>query len=274
MTERPSPDSRQLSALPTAPRPTSPAVRPASSARPEPLVGDGAVAKHLAGPDVRVGGQQVTGGREQQGERHLGDGVGVAARRVEHRDPGVRRARDVDVVRVAAGRGDGPQRQFEHRAATESLSTTSTSAVSRAEPLGQLLGAVDPQRASARSTGRRPRRRARAACRRPGPRNGAVTRARSRVTSASCWRTVTRVSAEQVTIGIDIGTTAVKAVAADEDGRVVARTRIPHQLRIPAPDRLEHDADEAWRQGPLAAVRRTGQARREARWRSRRWCRP
>jgi sugar (pentulose or hexulose) kinase len=58
---------------------------------------------------------------------------------------------------------------------------------------------------------------------------------------------VTRVSAKDVTIGIDIGTTAVKAVAADEDGRVTARTRIPHPLRVPAPERLEHDADEAWR---------------------------
>ncbi|OBA61812.1 xylulose kinase [Mycobacterium sp. 1100029.7] len=57
-----------------------------------------------------------------------------------------------------------------------------------------------------------------------------------------------------VTIGIDIGTTAVKAVAADADGRVTARARIPHQLRVPSPDRLEHDADEAWRRGPLAAL--------------------
>ncbi len=64
---------------------------------------------------------------------------------------------------------------------------------------------------------------------------------------------MTRVSAKDVTIGIDIGTTAVKAVAADEDGRVTSRTRIPHQLRVPAPDRLEHDADEAWRRGPLTA---------------------
>ncbi|MGX9789980.1 xylulokinase [Mycobacterium sp. MMS18-G62] len=62
-------------------------------------------------------------------------------------------------------------------------------------------------------------------------------------------------SAKEVTIGIDIGTTAVKAVAADEDGHVLARTRIPHQLRVPAPDQLEHDADEAWRRGPLAALR-------------------
>jgi xylulokinase len=65
---------------------------------------------------------------------------------------------------------------------------------------------------------------------------------------------VTRVSAKDVTIGIDIGTTAVKAVAADEDGRVTARARIPHQLRVPASDRLEHDADEAWRRGPLTAL--------------------
>jgi xylulokinase len=62
------------------------------------------------------------------------------------------------------------------------------------------------------------------------------------------------VSAKAVTIGIDIGTTAVKAVAADEDGQVMARARIPHRLRVPAPDRFEHDADEAWRQGPLTAL--------------------
>jgi xylulokinase len=62
------------------------------------------------------------------------------------------------------------------------------------------------------------------------------------------------VSRDGVTIGIDVGSTAVKAVAADTDGRVTARVRIPHGLRVPAPNRLEHDADEAWRRGPLAAV--------------------
>jgi len=65
---------------------------------------------------------------------------------------------------------------------------------------------------------------------------------------------VTRVSRKDITIGIDIGSTAVKAVAADADGQVTARAHIPHQLRVPAPDRLEHDADEAWRRGPLAAL--------------------
>jgi xylulokinase len=62
------------------------------------------------------------------------------------------------------------------------------------------------------------------------------------------------VSRKEVTIGIDIGTTAVKAVAADSDGHVVARARIPHELRVPTPDQLEHNADEAWRLGPLAAL--------------------
>ena len=65
---------------------------------------------------------------------------------------------------------------------------------------------------------------------------------------------MTPVSRKDVTIGIDIGSTAVKAVAADADGRVTARVRIPHQLRVPAPDRLEHDADEAWRLGPVTAL--------------------
>lgn len=65
---------------------------------------------------------------------------------------------------------------------------------------------------------------------------------------------MTPVSREDVTIGIDVGSTAVKAVAADADGRVTARTRIPHRLRVPTPGRLEHDADEAWRRGPVAAL--------------------
>lgn len=73
------------------------------------------------------------------------------------------------------------------------------------------------------------------------------------------------VSREDVTIGIDVGTTAVKAVVADGDGNVTARVRIPHQLRVPAPDQLEHDADEAWRRGPVAALDKlTASARKNA----------
>lgn len=56
-------------------------------------------------------------------------------------------------------------------------------------------------------------------------------------------------------MGIDIGSTSVKAVAADANGEVVARARVPHPLLAPAADRLEHDADKAWRLGPRRALK-------------------
>lgn len=58
-----------------------------------------------------------------------------------------------------------------------------------------------------------------------------------------------------VTVGIDIGTTSVKAVAAGDDGEVLARCRIPHELVAPTPDRFEHDPAEAWSAGVLEAWR-------------------
>ncbi len=60
---------------------------------------------------------------------------------------------------------------------------------------------------------------------------------------------------DAVTVGIDIGTTSVKAVAADDDGSVLARVRIPHRLTSPDPGRFEHDPQEAWIDGVLAAWR-------------------
>jgi xylulokinase len=56
-----------------------------------------------------------------------------------------------------------------------------------------------------------------------------------------------------VTVGVDVGTTSVKALAVDREGRVVARARVPHQILTPRPDLLEHDARRAWRQGPRRA---------------------
>ncbi len=58
---------------------------------------------------------------------------------------------------------------------------------------------------------------------------------------------------EPVTVGIDIGTSSVKAVAADDNGQVVASARVPHAMRVPSPGRLEHDANDAWREGPRRA---------------------
>lgn len=56
-----------------------------------------------------------------------------------------------------------------------------------------------------------------------------------------------------VTVGVDVGTTSVKALAVDGNGMVVARARVPHKIIVPEPDVLEHDARRAWRQGPRRA---------------------
>jgi xylulokinase len=56
-----------------------------------------------------------------------------------------------------------------------------------------------------------------------------------------------------ITVGVDVGTSSVKAVAARGDGSIVATARVPHEFRIPAPQQLEHDA-AVWRSGPLAAI--------------------
>ena len=61
-------------------------------------------------------------------------------------------------------------------------------------------------------------------------------------------------ASRELTVGIDIGTTSVKAVAADADGIVVARARVVHPIEIPAPDRFQHDADLAWRRNVLEAL--------------------
>jgi len=57
-----------------------------------------------------------------------------------------------------------------------------------------------------------------------------------------------------VTVGLDVGTTAVKAVAVDGDGRVLSRARVAHEVRSPVPGASEHDVDLAWRAGVLSAL--------------------
>jgi len=60
--------------------------------------------------------------------------------------------------------------------------------------------------------------------------------------------------AEATTVGIDIGTTSVKALAVDAAGGVVARARMPHGVRSPKPGAFEHDLDLAWRANVLGAL--------------------
>lgn len=68
-------------------------------------------------------------------------------------------------------------------------------------------------------------------------------------------------STDEITVGIDIGTSSVKAVAADGDGRVVARSRVPHGFAVPSPGRFENDAARAWSDGPRAALEALGDIR-------------
>lgn len=71
--------------------------------------------------------------------------------------------------------------------------------------------------------------------------------------------------ATEITVGLDIGTTAVKAVAVDADGLVRARARVPHELRVGAGGGFEHDPERAWGEGPRAALRALGSAGRDPR---------
>ncbi len=59
---------------------------------------------------------------------------------------------------------------------------------------------------------------------------------------------------EPITVGLDIGTTSVKAVAVDATGQVMARARVPHRLTTTPPGAFEHDVSAAWRDGPLRAL--------------------
>jgi xylulokinase len=68
----------------------------------------------------------------------------------------------------------------------------------------------------------------------------------------------------EVTVGIDIGTSSVKAVAADADGNVVASARVPHEFYVPSPLRFEHDAAVAWHEGPRRALDALGEIKPRA----------
>lgn len=68
-------------------------------------------------------------------------------------------------------------------------------------------------------------------------------------------------SMDDVTLGIDIGTSALKAIVASADGTVLARRRIANRLGFPSSERMEHDARRAWRLAPrrvLAEIGRLG----------------
>jgi xylulokinase len=62
--------------------------------------------------------------------------------------------------------------------------------------------------------------------------------------------------------GVDIGTTAVKAVVADEDGTIVGRSRVASRLVIGAGGDFEHDALASWWEAPRSALKQAAAAAR------------
>ena len=56
---------------------------------------------------------------------------------------------------------------------------------------------------------------------------------------------------------MDIGTTAVKTVVADEAGNIVGRHRVPSKLIVGPAGRFEHDAVATWWEGPRTLLRET-----------------
>ncbi|HLI44579.1 MAG TPA: FGGY-family carbohydrate kinase [Acidimicrobiales bacterium] len=51
---------------------------------------------------------------------------------------------------------------------------------------------------------------------------------------------------KDLTLGIDIGTSSLKAVVARPDGTVVARRKLANRIGFPTSERMEHDARRAW----------------------------
>ncbi len=55
---------------------------------------------------------------------------------------------------------------------------------------------------------------------------------------------------------MDVGTTSVKAVVADEDGNILARSRLPSHLVVAPEGRFAHDAVATWWEAPRAALQK------------------
>lgn len=65
----------------------------------------------------------------------------------------------------------------------------------------------------------------------------------------------------ELTAGVDIGTTAVKAVVADQHGSIVRRARLASKLLIGPDGRFEHDAVTTWWEAPRAVLQEVLSAR-------------
>ena len=233
------------------------------------LVGDLPVPVDLALSHVAVGRDHAARGGEQEGHSELGHGVGVAPRCAQDRDPGSGGRRHVDVGGITAAAGHGQDRLLvEVGAAHVTLDNHDVGAFGR-RPLGELVGVVDAegglvqpgiehqirqfvQQVEAGTAHRGRHQSLRAGTCHVG-RTLLVGRTSSIMTDHDMRVRFMKSSGSAVTVGVDVGTTSVKALAVDAHGRVVARSRVPHNIVAPEPDVLRHDAKKAWRAGPRKA---------------------
>src|SRR5262249_19915000 len=67
-------------------------------------------------------------------------------------------------------------------------------------------------------------------------------------------------SVREAVLGIDLGTSQLKALIRDADGRVLGRGRAGYQVSVPADDRAETDPGDWWRAARDAAREALAQA--------------
>ena len=64
-------------------------------------------------------------------------------------------------------------------------------------------------------------------------------------------------------LGVDIGTYSSKGALVSTDGKVVEKSSIPHEVSIPNPGWMEHDADDVWMHDFLFIVKDLAQKNRD-----------
>jgi sugar (pentulose or hexulose) kinase len=79
------------------------------------------------------------------------------------------------------------------------------------------------------------------------------------------------VSSRAVAVGIDVGTTAVKGVAIDETGALLAVAEVGYPFATPRPGWVEQDPEEWWGATQSVLDQLLGRARRDRPLRTDAW---
>ncbi len=131
---------------PDGAQPDQPGRAPGELPGAEPLVRDRAVGIDPACTHIRVGAKDVAVNGEEEGDGHLGHGIGVACRAVQHRDTRRGGGRHIDVGGITAGGRNRHEWALEHRAGDPIGLHHQQIGPCAVDPLGKLGGRHDPQR--------------------------------------------------------------------------------------------------------------------------------